>query len=175
VSSSLRDQLLQAGLVTEKQVKQASQQQRRPSRHKATPADEQKLAAQQAQAAKAGRDQELNRQQQEKAARKARLAQIKQLVEQNRLPKIESDERYNFVDGGKVRSVAVNASLRERLNRGELAIVRFEGRFEVVPADTAARIRERDEHAVVPSNVGQAPVDNDDPYKAHVVPDDLIW
>jgi uncharacterized protein YaiL (DUF2058 family) len=175
VSSSLRDQLLQAGLVTEKQVRQASQQQGRQPRNKAAPPAEQKVAAQQAQAAKAGRDQELNRRQQEKAEKKARMAQIKQLIEQNRLPKIESDERYNFIDGRKIRYVAADAPLRDRINRGELAIVRYEGHFELVPADTAARVRERDERAVITLTVAQESTNNDDPYKDHVVPDDLIW
>jgi uncharacterized protein YaiL (DUF2058 family) len=175
MSTSLRDQLLQAGLVSEKQAKQASQQQHRQLRNKTGQNAEQKLSAQQAQAAKAARDQELNRRQQDKAERKARLAQIEQLIEQNRVPRIESDDFYSFIDGKKVRRVAVNALLRERLSRGELVIVRHKGHYEVVPAATAARIRERDEHAVISHNDAQATTDQDDPYKHFVVPDDLSW
>jgi hypothetical protein len=174
MSMSLRDQLLAAGLVTKKQVQQTSQQ-KHQKKNQPGRVDEQKLAAEQARAAKIARDQELNRQQQEKAEKKARSMQVKQLVEQNRLPKVQSFEFYNFVDGKKIRAVEVDAPMRERLSRGELAIVRHEGHYAVVPAAIADRIRERDERAVIPHNVAKTTVDPDDPYKDYVVPDDLIW
>lgn len=175
MSSSLRDQLLKAGLVNKTQVKQAKQQQHHQSRDKNGPVAEQKLAARQAEAAKAARDQELNRQQQEKAERKARMAQVKQLVEQNRLPKVESDDYYNFIDGKQIKRVAVNAEIRDQLIRGGLFIVRYEGHYEVVPEAIAARIRERDEHAVIACNATAASHDENDPYRDYVVPDDLMW
>lgn len=178
MSMSLREQLLAAGLVSKKQVKQADQQQRQQPRNKQVDAQrtaEQQLANQKAQAAKAARDQELNRQQQQKAEQKARMAEVRQLIEQNRVPKIESDEYYNFVAGKKIRRIAVNTAMREQLTRGELVIVRFEGRSEIVPAPIAARIRERDERFVIAYNAAPDPVDENDPYKDHVVPDDLMW
>jgi uncharacterized protein YaiL (DUF2058 family) len=187
VSSSLRDQLLQAGLITEKQRKQAeqqqSQQQHRQQHHQKKksppPVAETQRAAQLAQAQKAARDQELSRKQQEKAERKARTAQIRQLVEQNRLPVIETEDRFNFIDRGKVRYVGVDAARRELLNRSEVAIVRYGEHYAVVPAEIANRIRERDETAVVPLNLAPQPQspapDKDDPYASFVVPDDLKW
>lgn len=179
MSMSLREQLLAAGLVSKKQAKQAEhQQQRQQPRSKeavAKKAAEQQLAVQKAQAAKAARDQELNRKHQETAARKARMAEIRQLIDQNRVPKIESDEYYNFIAGKKIRRIAVNPAMREQLIRGELVVVRSEGRSEIVPAAIAERIRERDERVVIPYNVAPAVVDENDPYKDHVVPDDLMW
>ena len=111
----------------------------------------------------------------EKAERKARFAQIKQLVEQNQVARVESDDFYNFVDGGKIKRVPVNPELRQRLISGELAIVRNEGRYAFVPAATAADIRARVERAVIHHNVASAAPDSDDPYKDFVVPDDLVW
>lgn len=178
MSMSLREQLLAAGLVSKKQAKQVDQQQRQQPRDRHTVAKkaaEQQLAAQKAQAAKAARDQELNRQQQEKAERKARMAEIRQLIDQNRVPKIESDEYYNFIAGKKIRRIAVTPAMREQLIRGELVVVRSEGRSEIVPAEIAARIRDRDERVVIPYNAAPAVVDENDPYKDHVVPDDLMW
>lgn len=175
MSESLRDQLLKLGLVTEKQARQANQPQRRPSRHQpAPPPAEATRAAKQAEVAKLARDQELNRQRQAQAEAKARIALIRQWIEQNRVPKPDSDERFNFVHGGKVRRIPINPELRERLNRGEIAIVRCEGRFDFVPAATAARIRERDERAVINLAADSAPA-ADDPYRDYVVPDDLMW
>ncbi len=187
MSLSLREQLIQAGLVSKKQVKQANHQERhqpkhQQSRNKPEPVSEEKLAAQRAQAAKIARDLELNRKQREKAEKKARRAQIKQLVERERVPALlESEEYYNFMDGKRVRRMAVDAPRREQLIRGELVIVRYHGFYAVVPAATARRIRELDEQAIVsadspPADDQKDPAaDEDDPYKDFVVPDDLTW
>jgi len=134
------------------------------------------VAAQKAAAAKALRDQELNRQQREKAERKARRAEIRQIVEQNRIPRIESEDFFNFVDGRKIHRFAVNPEVRERILSGTLAIVRHNGFHALVPAEIAERVRERDPTFVVPLEQPAAqPAAEDDPYKDFVVPDDLTW
>jgi uncharacterized protein len=182
MSMSLREQLLAAGLVTKKQAEQAEHKQKQ-QRHqhakggKPPPVDHAKRAAEQAQAAKAARDQELNRKRQEAADQKARADQIRQLIQDHRLPKLETEEYFNYVDRGKVRRMAVDAQRREQLIAGQLFIVRFEGRYDVVPPDIAEKIRERNARAVVSLNVDEAaaPPESDDPYKDFVVPDDLRW
>jgi uncharacterized protein len=176
MSMSLRDQLLQAGLVNERQTKEAERQLRQqqrerqqlPKDRRATASDVE-LAAQRAQLAKTARDQELSRRQKEQADKKARHAQIAQLIQQNCLPRAQTDERYNFVDGNKVRSIPADHFVRERLSRGEIAIVRSNGGYELVPAETAARIRERDERAVIGCSVAHDAAATDG------VPDDLMW
>jgi uncharacterized protein len=179
MSMSLREQLLAAGFVSKKQVKQAThqerQQQHQKAKHNAGPTNEQKLAAERAQAAKVARDLELNRQQQEKAAKKALRIEIQQLVEGNREPKVETDDYFNFIDRERVRRICVTPALRERIGRGELVFVRYRGHYELVPPPIAERIRERDPLAVVTLNTGPEKVSEDDPYKDFVVPDDLTW
>jgi uncharacterized protein YaiL (DUF2058 family) len=177
MSGSLRDQLLKAGLINKKQANEAERQQQRqpPPKQRRAVASDRPIAPQGTQSAKAARDQALNRQQQEKAEKKARLAQIKQLIEQNRLPTVENGEYYNFVDGSKVRRIVVNTSIRERLRRGEIAIVRHEGRYDLVPTAIATRIRERDEGALINSGVGKEIPSSDEAYPDFPVPDDLIW
>ncbi|MDF3196878.1 DUF2058 domain-containing protein [Pseudomonas sp. 1928-m] len=176
---SLRDQLLKAGLVNEKQAKQAGKQQQKQQRlvHKGqVEKDEsQKLAAQQAMAEKAARDQELNRQQQEKIEQKARAAQIKQLIEVSRLPKLTTEDYYNFVDDKKVKRLSVNSLMRNKLSSGSLAIVRHGGGYEVIPREAALKIQERDPQRVVLLNTPTEALDADDPYAAYQVPDDLMW
>ena len=176
MSMSLRDQLLQAGLVNERQSKEAERQLRQQQRErqqlpkdKRAMASRAELAAKQAQLAKAARDQELSRRQKEQADKRARHAQIEQLIEQNRLPRAQTDERYNFVDGNKIRRIPADHSVRERLSRGEIAIVRRNGGYELVPAETAARIRERDERTVIGCGVAHDAVTTDG------VPEDLMW
>jgi uncharacterized protein YaiL (DUF2058 family) len=179
VSSTLREQLLKAGLVSEKQVQAAEQKQRpqKQARHKPPPPpSKEKLAAEQQRAAKAARDAELNKQRQQAAEAKARAMEIKQLIEQHKLPKIlDSEDRFNFVAGKKLRFILVDKAMREGIDNGTLFIVRYDGRSEVVPAAIADRIRERDERAIVKLNSSAAPADENDPYKDFVVPDDLKW
>ena len=211
MSMSLRDQLLQAGLISQKQAKEADRQSDRQAdrqrhqqpKHKrgapppkeapapspasttsavpaatpvSTPAPARAVPAQaSAQAAKVARDQALSRKQQEKAQKKALQAQIKQLIEQNRLPQAESDEPYNFVDGGKIRRLTINSANRGALLRGEIFIVRHEGRYDLVPLAIAARIRERDVSAVVVIVPAAESTPVDDAYPGFDVPDDLIW
>src|SRR3990167_1682862 len=176
---SLRDQLLKAGLVNEKQAKQVSKEKQKQQRlqHKGQieKDDSQKLAAQQAMAEKAARDQELNRQQQEKAEQKARAAQVKQLIEVSRLPKLTTEDYYNFVDDKKVKRLSVNKLMRDKLSHGSLAIVQHGGGYEVIPREAALKIQERDPRRVILLNTPTQAPDADDPYAAYQVPDDLMW
>ena len=179
MSLSLRDQLLKAGLVSEKQAKQAGKQKQKQERlekkGQVEKDDSQRQAALAAQAEKIERDRELNRQQQEKAEQKARTAQIKQLIERSRLPKLTTDDYYNFVDDKKVKRISVNDLMRDKLSRGSLAIVRHGGAYEIIPRDAAVKIQERDPRRIVLLNTPTEEADEDDPYAAYNVPDDLMW
>jgi uncharacterized protein YaiL (DUF2058 family) len=179
MSLSLRDQLLKAGLVNQKQAKQAGKEKQKEQRlvHKgqAQADDSQKRAAQEAMAEKARRDQELNRQQQEKVEQKARAAQVKQLIEVSRLPKLTTEDYYNFVDDKKVKRISVNALMRNKLSSGSLAIVHHGGSYEVIPREAALKIQERDPRRIVLLNTPTEAPDADDPYAAYQVPDDLMW
>ena len=176
---SLRDQLLKAGLVNQEQAKQVGKEKQKEQRlvHKgqAQVDDSQKRAAQEALAEKVKRDQELNRQQQEKVEQKARAAQVKQLIEASRLPKLTTEDYYNFVDDKKVKRISVNALVRNKLSSGSLAIVHHGGGYEIIPREAALKIQERDPRRIVLLNTPTEAPDADDPYAAYQVPDDLMW
>jgi uncharacterized protein YaiL (DUF2058 family) len=174
MSMSLREQLLAAGFGKKKAAEQAerkAQEQQRAAK------EQQRIAqAKAAEAAKAARAQASQQRRQEEAERKERWTQIKQLIEQHRLPKIESDDYFNFVARGKVRRLAVDAPLRERIISGDVVIVRCEGKHDVVPRDIGERIRGYDARAVISlQDSASAAPSEDDPYKDYVVPDDLKW
>jgi uncharacterized protein YaiL (DUF2058 family) len=179
MSMSLRDQLIQAGLVSEKQARAATEHKRAPqvSRKKPPPVSEQQRRLQQAQAEKAARDQALNRKQLEKAERRARRAEIRQLVEQHRVAPVESDDWYNFVDGSKIKRMPVTPALRASILSGDLIIVRSDNHYDLVPIAAAERIRERDPSAVIKAeSAAPAPAAAEDQaYQNFVVPDDLMW
>ncbi|MFO7324495.1 MAG: DUF2058 domain-containing protein [Pseudomonadota bacterium] len=182
MSLSLREQLLKAGLVTEKQVQQVEREQRQ-QRFQAPRGRKQKppgpspaqLAAQKAAAGKAARDAEANRRKQEKLERRAKYAEIKQLVAAHQIPRVETEDYYNFQDGTQIRRIEVTPELRRRLIAGEIAIVRCEGRFAFVPAAIGEQIGERVPKALLHLNRPQDAPAEDDPYKDYAVPDDLMW
>ena len=179
MSLSLRDQMLKAGLVNEKQAKQAGKEQKRQQRLEKKGAveidDTQRQAALKAMAEKQARDQELNRQQQENAERKAFVAQIRQLIEGARLPKLDSEDYYNFVDYKKVKRIAVNPVVRNKLVNGQLAIVKHGQGYEIIPRYVALKVQERDARRIVVLNLETEEVKEDDPYAAFQIPDDLMW
>jgi len=194
MSMSLRDQLLAAGLGNKNQAKQAREDQHR-NRH--TQQHQQRKGQKpgaggrplapmpNVDPAKLARDQALEQKKRDKAARKERAAQVRQLVEPNALPRLETDDYYNFVHDGRIARVGVDAARRAALIGGSLVIVRSHGQYLVVPAEIAARVREREPRAVVhdaadgTSSGGAAaassPPAEDDPYAQYKVPDDLVW
>jgi len=182
MSLSLREQLLAAGLVTKKQVEQVdkaeSQQQHKEKKSAGKqPPPKPLTAAQKAQEAKAARDRELNRKKEEKAARRARAVAINQLVEQNRVPRVEDEnpEFYHFVDAGKIHRIAVVGDTRDKIVRGVLLVARYRGFFALVPQESAEKIRAVDANAVLEHKAESQASDASDPYKDFVVPDDLKW
>lgn len=179
MSHTLRDQLLKAGLVNEKQAKKAKQEKRLKAKQQrknttAVLSDDQ-LHAQQALAEKVGRDRRLNCERQQASERKAQEAQIKQLIETNRLPIKDGEIAYHFEDDKKIKRIYVSEPIRERLVGGGLAIVRSDARYEVVPAAVAEKIRTRDEQRVIFCNETRSDEDADDSYADYQVPDDLMW
>lgn len=178
MGNSLRDQLLKAGLVSEKQAKQAKKQQYNEQRAggdvHAQKTREEKTAA--AATQKAERDRLLNQQRKEAEERKAIAAQIRQLIEAHREPRGSDDIAYHFTHKNAIKRLYVSADVHQRITRGALAIVTLHGKYELVAREVAAKIRQRDAAAVVLQNESDtAGVDGDDPYAKYKVPDDLMW
>lgn len=180
MGNSLQDQLLKAGLASEAQAKKAEARKVPKKRGKKKGRKEPALSesaqlARQAMADKAQKDRALNQQRRAEADAKALAAQVRQLIEQNRLTREEGDVAYHFVFEGKVRRVYVTAEIQSRLVGGSAAIVRLGSSFEVVPGSIAEKIKSRDPGCVVDQQATESSSDESDPYKDYKVPDDLMW
>lgn len=181
--AGLRDQLLKSGLVNEKQVKQArkdlhkEQQQQKQQGKGRSAIDAETLRRQQAMAEKVERDRKLNQQRQEEAERKALAAQVRQMIEDHKQPYGAGDTPFSFTDGGTIKKLYLDRQLRDQLVRGQLAVVKLDHRYELVPRETAEKIRLRNAESIILLN--DTKVHNepavDDPYAHYQVPDDLIW
>ncbi len=180
MSNSLKDQLLNAGLVSEKQVKKAKKakyQEGKEARNGGKEiVDHSKLAAEKAKNAKIAKDKALNQQQTEKAQRKAVSAQIKQLVEMNRLPKDPDGTAYNFSDGKKVKKIYISDEIIDQLSKGRLCITKLGDQYEVIPLPVADKIAQRDESRIIVKNEKtEQSEQEEDWYADYEIPDDLMW
>jgi uncharacterized protein YaiL (DUF2058 family) len=176
---SLADQLLKAGLVDKNKVKQATQEknkQKKVERRTGLESEnEARLAAQEVQRKQAERARELNAQRDAAAQQKAIAAQIAQMVKLNRQPKGDGAITYHFTHGSKIEQVPVSAAVQAHLIAGRLVIVRLNEVTELVPRVIADKIAERDASIVVRVKKQEAQVEEDDPYAAFKIPDDLMW
>jgi uncharacterized protein YaiL (DUF2058 family) len=175
MAGSLQDQLVKAGLATEQQ-RRSTQTNKRKQKRAASPHVE---AAQRQQAAAAAaekrqRDRELNRQRDEEAKRKAEQIALWQLVRDSRIARSAGDTAYNFTDGKALKRLYVSAAQHRELVAGQLAIVRHDDFYELVPVAVAERLATAEPGLVVVHNRPE-PTDGEDEYADYKVPDDLMW
>lgn len=185
MAGSLQDQLLGIGLVDKKKAKKISTQKRKQekaSRKNNTElVDEAGLLADAAVAAEKENSKALNEQQKQQAEQKAIVAQIKQMIEMNKVDKAKGDIAYNFVDAGKVKVMYVTEALRTAIGRGQLVIVKLAAEYELVPFEVAKKISERDGESVIELSDNQSTLESagvsgeEDPYAKYEIPDDLMW
>lgn len=176
---SLQDQLLKAGLADEKKAKaiRSEKRKQRKQQPKGTVQEsETEIRARKAREEKAERDRQLNLERQKAAEKKAIQAQIRQLVETNRLDRSRGETSYQFVHDKKIKKIFVDDTMVDQLSRGRLAIVFVKDQYEIVAEAVARKIMERDESAVVVLHDRKADdAGEDDPYAGYEIPDDLMW
>lgn len=181
-AKSLQEQLMKAGLVDKKKANKLKaeklQHKQKVKKGKAVAEDtsERQLELQRQRDEKAARDRELNKQREEEAQKKAVQAQIRQLIEANRLPREDGELAYNFKDQKIIKKLYVSDKMHVELTKGRLAIVKLDEQYELVPERVADKIRQRDESYILVCNDRQEPeMDEDDPYADFKIPDDLMW
>lgn len=177
MGESLRDQLLKAGLVGRQQVKEVETQKRKQSRQeqKGQGQGTERDQAQRAQTEKAERDRRLNQERQAAVERRARAAQVRQMIEQHRVPRQGGQLAYHFQDGSRVKKIFVTPQIHQQLVVGALAIARLDGRYELVPLEVTAKLQERDPACLVRRTESLPQPQEDADYAEYQVPDDLMW
>jgi hypothetical protein len=187
--SSLQEQLLKAGLVDEQKLKQAAKEKQKrgnQSRKTAGKSAAKKnpipmTEAQKRQAERVERDRALNEKRKQALEQKAIVAQVRQLIETNKVDRSKGDIPYSFVYRKKIKKLYIGETEKNLLTGGRLAIVTLvvnnEGRrFELVPIEVARKIAERDPEAVIELNQqDDSSSAEDDPYADYKIPDDLTW
>ena len=182
---SLKDQLKAAGLVDEKKAKQLERAKRKETKQpqkkseKKNAQQEAEQSRRQVQREKAERDRKLNEERNRDGEWRAKMAQIRQLIESNAVSN-KGELKYNFTHGGKVKQLWVDKRTREQLSAGTLAIVgsKADGHYAMVPVDVAHKIQERSaDHFVAianPKQLSKLELE-EQAYADFAIPDDLDW
>lgn len=156
--SSLRDQLLKAGLVSKEQVKKAETKPNRKKHNANKPhktpvkknkpkrelSDLEKFYRQRSTAENKERQQQKKAKEEAMQLKKERNIKISRLVNENMLSTDNAIERYNFVIGTAVKYIYVSPEQLDELANGMLALTFLKGKCRVISIETAQKIREID-------------------------------
>jgi len=175
---TLQEQMLKAGLVTSKKMAKVQ----RTAKKSRVQAREAREAVEENKKAQLERDKLLSEQQKQATLSKEYKAQVKQLIEMNRITIAKGDISFNFTDNNLIKKVTVDKFTQAQLISGRLAIARLvvdnsaESVYAIIPAIVADKIAQRDASSIVlHSALSQEEQDEDDPYADFKVPDDLMW
>jgi len=175
---TLQEQMLKAGLVTSKKVAKVQ----RTAKKSRVQAREAREAVEENKKAQIERDKQLSEQQKQETLAKEYKAQVKQLIEMNRIIIAKGNIDFNFTDNNLIKKVVVDKLTQAQLISGRLAIARLviegnaECQYAIIPASVADKIAQRDANSIVlNSALSQEEQDEDDPYADFKVPDDLMW
>lgn len=175
---TLQEQMLKAGLVSSKKVAKVQ----RTAKKSRVQAREAREAVEENKKAQVERDKLLSEQQKQAVLSKEYKAQVKQLIEMNRVMPGRGDISFNFTDGSIIKKITVDKLTQAQLINGRLAIARLapqsngDSEYAIIPAVVAEKIAQRDASSIVlHSALSQEVQDEDDPYADFKIPDDLMW
>ena len=175
---TLQEQMLKAGLVSSKKMAKVQ----RTAKKSRVQAREAREAVEENKKAQIERDKQLSDQQKQATLSKEYKAQIKQLIEMNKITISKGDIGYNFTDNNLIKKIYVDKVTQTQLIKGRLAIARLtaesdrDSEYAIIPAVVADKIAQRDDsYIVLNCELSQEAKDEDDPYADFVVPDDLMW
>ena len=175
---TLQEQMLKAGLVTSKKMAKVQ----RTAKKSRVQAREAREAVEENKKAQLERDKQLSEQQKQAALSKEYKAQVKQLIEMNKIDISKGNIDFNFMDNNFIKKITVDKLTQAQLISGRLAIARLAGdsdgesKYAIIPASVADKIAQRDASSIVLNSALSAEEqDEDDPYADFKVPDDLMW
>ena len=177
VKNALQAQLLKAGLVDNKKAKKLSKQAVHEKRTGDSNEAEIKAKIEQDQQQKMAKDQALEQSRKAVLHEKELKAAIMQMIQQHKIRDTDGEATYQFIDDSKIKKVYINQQIYNALVSGSLVIARENGSYAFLPKALAERINAKMEGFIIVNNseVNEQTTDEEDPYAAYVIPDDLMW
>jgi uncharacterized protein len=176
VKNALQAQLLKAGLVDNKKAKKLSKQAVHEKRTGDSNEAEIKAKIAQTQQEKLAKDQAIEQEKKAILQEKELKAAIVQMIGQHKIKDTDGDVAYQFIDE-KIKKVYINQQIYNALVAGSLVIAKDQDSYAFLPKALADRINGKMEGFIIVNNSEQneATTDEEDPYAAYVIPDDLMW
>lgn len=179
VKNALQAQLLKAGLVDNKKAKKLSKQAVHEQRTGQSSDAEIKAKIEQDLQQKIAKDQSLDLEKKRLLDEKALHAAVVQMIGQHKIKEKETDGEmtYQFIDDSKIKKIYINQQIYNALVSGSLVIAKDQSSYAILPKALADRINEKLTGFIIVNNSEntQAVTDEEDPYAAYVIPDDLMW
>ena len=138
---TLQEQMLKAGLVSSKKMAKVQ----RTAKKSRVQAREAREAVEENKKAQLERDKQLSEQQKQAVLAKEFRAQVKQLIEMNRITVAKGNITFNFTDGNLIKKIEVDKQTQTQLINGRLAIARLvinakgDCDYAIIPAVVADR------------------------------------
>ena len=132
----------------------------------------------QAKQEKLAKDQALNQEKQNLLEEKALKASIIQMIKQHKIKETEGDVAYQFIDENKIKKVYLSQQVYNALVSGSLVIAKDQESYACLPKALAERIDQKMQGFILVNNNTEnndQTTDEEDPYAAYVIPDDLMW
>ena len=178
VKNALQAQLLKAGLVDNKKAKKLSKQAQHEQRTGHNDDAALKAEIDRANQEKLAKDQALNSEKQRILEEKALKASIIQMIKQHQIQQTEGDIAYQFIDANKIKKVYLSQQVYNALVAGSLVIAKDQEGYAYLPKALAEKIDQKMSGFILVNNNAQnndQTTEEDDPYAAYTIPDDLMW
>ncbi|ENW92372.1 DUF2058 domain-containing protein [Acinetobacter dispersus] len=178
VKNALQAQLLKAGLVDNKKAKKLTKQAQHGQRTGQNDDAALKAEIDRAKQEKLAKDQALNLEKQNILEEKALKASIIQMIKHHKVKEIEGDITYQFIDEGKIKKVYLSQQVYNALVSGSLVVAKDQDSYAYLPKALAEKIDQKMQGFILVNNNSEKndqTTDEEDPYAAYVIPDDLMW
>lgn len=177
VKNALQAQLLKAGLVDNKKAKKLSKQAVHEQRTGQSDEAELKAKIEKDQQEKLAKDQALSLEKKLALEEKTLRASVIQMISHHKIKDTDGDVTYQFIDDSKIKKVYINQQIYNALVSGSLVVAKDHDRYAFLPKALAERINEKLTGFILVNNSENTAevTDEEDPYAAYVIPDDLMW
>lgn len=177
VKNALQAQLLKAGLVDNKKAKKLSKQAVHEQRTGQSDEAELKAKIAQDKQEKLAKDQALDLEKKRLLQGKELRAAIIQMIHQHKIMQTDGDVSYQFIDESKIKKMYLNQQIYNALVSGSLVIAKDGESYAILPKALAERINDKMTGFIIVNNSekNEQITDEEDPYAAYIIPDDLMW
>ena len=100
------------------------------------------------------------------------------MIKQHKVENTEGDIAYHFIDENKIKKVYINQQIYNALVSGSLVVAKDQEQYAYLPKALAEKIDQKMQGFILVNNKDEKndqTTDEEDPYAAYVIPDDLMW